>query len=182
MLEMIKIRTANPGDAPAIAAVHNNAWRRAYRGIVPDDHLDGLNDQRAADQWKAILEVQQARGQFHLVAEGGDGKIFGFSGGGPRRQGPRTYGGELYAIYVDPQAQGRGVGSDLFLESCRRLKQQGHKAMLVWALRKAGNARFYEKHGGKAVDLQQVEIGVTLEEVCWGWDGLEQLILTLEAA
>ena len=73
------------------------------------------------------------------------------------------------------------MGRDLFLESCRRLKARGHSGMLVWALRKAKNARFYEKHGGKAVDLQQVDIGIPLEEVCWGWDSLDQLVRTLEA-
>ncbi|MEX0715757.1 MAG: hypothetical protein WD066_04185 [Planctomycetaceae bacterium] len=33
------VRQATPADAPAIAAIHVDAWRGAYRGIVPAEYL-----------------------------------------------------------------------------------------------------------------------------------------------
>ena len=180
MLEVVKIRHATARDAAEIAAVHNAAWRKAYRGIVPDSHLDSLDDSRAARQWVEIFKTEFGSRYFHLVAEGSDGKVFGFAGGGPKREGPEPYSGELYAIYVEPQSQGRGVGRDLFLESCRQLQRLGHRGLVVWGLRKADNSHFYERLGGRAVDLQQVDLGTPLEEVCWAWDSVDQLIQTLE--
>jgi len=37
------LRRATGADAPAVAAVHIHAWQVAYRNIVPDAHLDGLD-------------------------------------------------------------------------------------------------------------------------------------------
>ena len=37
----MRIRTANTDDAAAIAEVHVRSWQAAYRGVFPDDVLDG---------------------------------------------------------------------------------------------------------------------------------------------
>jgi len=39
---LITIRRAIPGDAEQIAAVHDEAWREAYRGIIPGGELERL--------------------------------------------------------------------------------------------------------------------------------------------
>ena len=51
------IRAARPDDAPAVAMLHANSWRSAYRGILRDEFLDGALDEnrrivlrRATDQ------------------------------------------------------------------------------------------------------------------------------------
>ena len=33
---------ATPEDALEVAGVHVRAWQSAYRGLLPDEHLDGL--------------------------------------------------------------------------------------------------------------------------------------------
>ena len=38
-----EIRRARPEDAEAVARVHVAGWRHAYRGLLPDDYLDGLD-------------------------------------------------------------------------------------------------------------------------------------------
>lgn len=38
----LSIRPAIPSDAAALARVHGDTWCTAYRGIVPDAHLDRL--------------------------------------------------------------------------------------------------------------------------------------------
>jgi len=37
----VRIRTATPDDAAAVAAVHEASWQAAYRGVFPDEVLDG---------------------------------------------------------------------------------------------------------------------------------------------
>jgi len=40
--ETVNLRKAVPEDAPAIAKVHIDFWRSAYRGLLPDDRLAKL--------------------------------------------------------------------------------------------------------------------------------------------
>jgi len=39
---VITVRPAIPGDAPGIGRVHVDARQAAYRGLMPDEYLDGL--------------------------------------------------------------------------------------------------------------------------------------------
>ena len=41
------------GDANAIAAVHAESWRTAYRGILSDAYLDGPIDAERRRLWRA---------------------------------------------------------------------------------------------------------------------------------
>jgi hypothetical protein len=45
---VITIRRARPTDAASIGAVHVEAWRSAYPGILPDDFLARLSVPRQA--------------------------------------------------------------------------------------------------------------------------------------
>ncbi|HEX6254240.1 MAG TPA: hypothetical protein VFZ70_00375 [Euzebyales bacterium] len=36
------VRTAGPSDAAAMGALVVRAWQAAYRGLMPDDYVDGL--------------------------------------------------------------------------------------------------------------------------------------------
>jgi GNAT superfamily N-acetyltransferase len=70
-----------------------------------------------------------------------DGRVVGFAG---------VEGDELSHLYVDPRAQGRGVGSAL-LEQAKSLRQDG---LELWVFQKNDGARrFYERHGFRLVRL-----------------------------
>ena len=43
---LIEIRRAKSSDAAALAATHDEAWRTAYRGIIPGPELDKLINRR----------------------------------------------------------------------------------------------------------------------------------------
>ncbi|PZS37154.1 MAG: hypothetical protein DLM62_20725 [Pseudonocardiales bacterium] len=61
----------------------------------------------------------------------------GFATTGPCRDDDAANAGELYAIYVDPPAWGRGIGRSLTAEARGRLSRQGFVEAVVWVL--AGN-------------------------------------------
>ncbi|GAA4247772.1 hypothetical protein [Dactylosporangium darangshiense] len=63
----IEIRPATVEDAGAVAAVHVGSWRAAYRGIVPQEHLDGLDVARGTEILRRHL-AGPARGEDVLVA------------------------------------------------------------------------------------------------------------------
>ena len=39
----LRIRAATEDDVPAIVAIHIRSWQWAYRGLLPDDLLAGLD-------------------------------------------------------------------------------------------------------------------------------------------
>ena len=63
-------------------------------------------------------------------------------------------------MYVKPSEKGKGIGTQLFRETCKELIEQGKKVMVLWCLEENSNAiKFYEKLGGKKVETKQVKIG-----------------------
>ena len=40
---MVTLRDATPADALDIATVHVESWQVGYRGLMPDEVLDGLS-------------------------------------------------------------------------------------------------------------------------------------------
>jgi GNAT superfamily N-acetyltransferase len=122
-------------------------WQTAYKGMMPQAYLDGLDP--AEDVGRLRARFEQAReGVVNLVAEW-DGDIVGWACHGPYREGEvRTTDAELYAIYVDPDRLARGVGRALLRESTARCTAAGHGRMLLWVLQENASARrFYEQAG-----------------------------------
>jgi GNAT superfamily N-acetyltransferase len=133
------IRRATPADAPAIAAMEARTWRHAYADIVEPERMPTVEDQ--APRWVAHLE---GGGTVHLWDQ--DGRVVGFATAGPGRDDATT--GELYAIYVDPPAQGAGVGTALLAAAEQSLREASHREAILWTFEANGLARaFYERHG-----------------------------------
>jgi ribosomal protein S18 acetylase RimI-like enzyme len=146
------VRPATAADAQAIAAVHVASWRAAYAGLLPDELLARLDADARARQWRERLAGLGA-GAFVLVFEH-LGQVRGFVSGGPDRHGSAD--GEVYAIYVDPDWQGRGAGTRLLTAASRRLAEARFCQASLWVL--VGNdpaVGFYESRG-------------------WRFDGTEQ--------
>ncbi|HYT27958.1 MAG TPA: GNAT family N-acetyltransferase [Ktedonobacteraceae bacterium] len=107
---MVTIREARIEDAPGIAKVHVDSWRTTYAGIVPPQHLANLSYDRREQIWKDILKNNAS---YIYVAVTDSGQIIGFVSGGPERQRDPVYKGELYAIYLLQEYQGKGIGRRL---------------------------------------------------------------------
>lgn len=166
---MATLRRAVPADAPAIALIHVRTWQHAYRGIVPQAFLDGMDVARRALAWARQLS-DPANPEFVVVAEDG-GALIGFASGGPPRNPELPFAGELYAIYLLPERQGSGVGRALFRAVVDHHLANGVTSMYLWVL--ADNAparRFYERMGGVAGDENTFELGgAPLREIAYGW-------------
>jgi len=143
----VTIRDAMPADARAIAEVHVRSWQAAYRGELPDDYLDGLSVDERETWWRDTLSGP-TRASGTLVAEDG-GRVIGFAGFGPTRDDDAPPGtGEVYAIYLDPDRFGRGVGRELFDRANGRLRELGFTRATLWTLTTNERARrFYERAG-----------------------------------
>ncbi len=169
----MQIRAAQLEDAAAIARVHVDSWRAAYRDILPASFLDALSYEAREQRWREWW-TQADPQRWLFVAEDDAGRIIGFAAGGPERDGIAGYGGEVYAIYLAPETFHRGIGRRLMAVCADKLIDQGFSAGLVWALEDNRSARaFYEALGGQLMGAKPVTIGGTpLTEVAYGWPDL----------
>ncbi len=164
------VREASLNDAPAIARVHVDTWRTAYRGIVPEDHLAKLSYDKRVNIWAQMLSTATEDNHFVYVVEDRTGQIIAFADGGPERTSDPVYKGELYAIYILDAYQRQGIGRRLTLSVVERLSQLEFNSMLVWVLADNPACRFYKALGGQKVYEKQIEIGgVVFNELAYGW-------------
>ena len=143
---LLVIRLATPDDAERIARVHVETWRAAYGGLVPDALLDALSVPAGASRWESLLRDGATR--TWVAAD-----LTGFATAGPPRDDdlPATTT-EVYALYVHPDAQRRGLGTALLSTAA----SDGDAALWVLTGNAAGRA-FYAARG-------------------WSWDGTEREI------
>jgi ribosomal protein S18 acetylase RimI-like enzyme len=162
---VISVREAKPQDAADVAGVHVRSWQVAYRGLFPDDYLDGL---RAEDRMaRYTFGDVRPDGPTTVVAVV-DAAICGFVTTGPSRDEDATDTGEVYALYVDPQYWGRGIGRSLIVEARTQLSSQGLAKAVLWVL--TGNERaqrFYRADGWRSDGRRRQEYvwGMLADEV-----------------
>jgi len=164
-------RPATIDDAPAIARVHVASWRSTYRTLLPGDFLDSLDESGYTERWRRFIGDGESRA--YVVEDGG--QVVGFASGGRERAGEAGYKGELYAIYVLDDFQGRGHGQALVRAMVGGLREMDLDDMIVWVLRDNRPARnFYKRLGGTYVRAQPITLGsTTVEEVSYGWTSLD---------
>jgi ribosomal protein S18 acetylase RimI-like enzyme len=144
---LITIRRATPGDADQIAAVHDEAWRDAYRGLIPGAELERLIARRGPDWWRRAVE-QGSR----LLVLSMRGKIGGYVCYGRNRALSLDYAGEIFELYLAPDYQGMGFGARLFRAGRLDLEANGLNSLVAWALSDNRRAiEFYRRRGGVEV-------------------------------
>jgi GNAT superfamily N-acetyltransferase len=170
------IREATAIDAESIARIRVASWRVAYRGLIDDAYLDALSVDAGRDRYLRSFDPAPNAG-FTRVAADDDGRLVGFATGGAARGDLPARTGEVWLIYLLPDAQRRGLGTRLMRSMARGLDRRGHGSMLVWALaRNEPAGRFYEHLGARRIGQRTTQVGAQrLDEVAYGWDDLGTL-------
>ena len=137
--QVVKVRRANLEDVPRIAEINRLTWQRAYAGIVPAGYLDQLDPTVLQERWTERV-TQETPGVHALVAEL-DGVLAGYIAVGPYRTqedaepGEDTAGwGEVFALYTDPDLQGRGAGTAIHDAALELLRAQRCHRAALWVL------------------------------------------------
>ncbi len=148
----MRVRRAIAGDAPAIATVHVAAWRAAYVGQVPQEHLDGLDAASRVPSWQRTIAAADwpRAGAFVLVNDRDN--VLGFAHVCPSRDGDAgAQVGELSAMYLAPQTWRKGGGSVLMIAALECMREAGFRSVTLWVLEGNQRARmFYEAFGFRA--------------------------------
>jgi GNAT superfamily N-acetyltransferase len=165
----VVVRRALPGDAAAMARAHARSWPFAYGGLLPERVIADVVESEVAraERWRGTLgEVPRRRGA--SVAERA-GRLVGFVFWGPAEDadaGSET--GEVFAIYLEPEAIGQGIGRALLAAAEHGLLGAGFEAASLWVLDSNERARrFYEAAGWRPDGVTKAEErpGGTLHEV-----------------
>jgi GNAT superfamily N-acetyltransferase len=160
------VRPARPGDAESIAVVQVRSWQAAYPGIVPRHILDRLSVERRAASWRTAI---QTGGDERVWVIEEEGRVRGVASIGPARDDDLAPGsGELYLIYLEPEAWSLGLGRILFEAAVRDLRERRYEPIVLWVLTdNARGRRFYETAGWRADESARVLDfdGTPIEEI-----------------
>lgn len=140
-------RFAQPPDAPAIAALHADSWRRHYRGAYADAFLDGDVLADRVSVWTERLRRPDPM-RCTILAEAGGLAGFAntFIGEDPR------WGALLDNLHVAAAQKRVGIGSRLMAITAEAVIAAGAESpgMYLWVLEQnAGAQAFYRALGGE---------------------------------
>jgi len=142
-------RFADAADAPAVAELHAQSWRRHYRGTYSDAFLDGdVSADRLAVWTERLREPDPDR--CTILAE--DDGLVGFAN--TYFDHDATWGALLDNLHVAAGQQRRGIGRQLMARTMGALAERPEPTGLyLWVLEQntSGQA-FYEALGGRRVE------------------------------
>jgi ribosomal protein S18 acetylase RimI-like enzyme len=173
----INIRKAKISDLDGIIRVNVETWKTSYRGVVPDNYIQGFSIRIHDKMWQAQLKNMIAENIFY-IAENNKGEVIGFVIGGLERNKDPNYKGELMGIYILKEYQRLGIGKALTRKIVENLIKMKINTMLVWVLENNPYRAFYDTLGGKIVDKKEHEM-LRLPVVAYGYDNLKELIKKL---
>jgi RimJ/RimL family protein N-acetyltransferase len=115
------IREMNSGDIKQVQQVAKRSWNYTYGGIIP------LEIQKSFLKSAYNDEMMQRRleSSFIYISEV-DGKIVGFANFSPVKEEGKT---ELLAIFLNPEFQGKGLGTALLNKGIKNL--EGAKEVFI---------------------------------------------------
>jgi ribosomal protein S18 acetylase RimI-like enzyme len=152
---VLEFRLAGRQDAPAVAALHADSWRRFYRGAYADSFLDGdvLSDRLAV--WSDRLGNGDPNGQHTVLAEEDD-ELLGFAHTILGKDA--TWGALLDNLHVSHTHQRRGLGARLLRLSAQAVADRAPgSGLYLWVLEQNTRAQaFYQALGGKRVERADV--------------------------
>jgi ribosomal protein S18 acetylase RimI-like enzyme len=136
----IEIRPVTPPDVPGIAALAREIWQATYPGIITQEQIDFMLEQRYGHErlYDDLEDLHKWLDQALI----GDRRIgFAFS---------EIYKGEfkLDKLYIHPDVQRQGVGGQLIAHVAARAKKLGYPCVILAVNKRNEKAiNSYKKYG-----------------------------------
>ncbi|MBM7650240.1 ribosomal protein S18 acetylase RimI-like enzyme [Bacillus ectoiniformans] len=138
---MNNIRLMEEKDIPFIQRVAKESWADSYEGMIPSDIQEAFLKEAYSTSYLKI----RMKSSLMIISEK-EGVLTGFANFSEINGGAC----ELFAIYLLPEAQGRGIGTILLKEGLVRLREV--KQLFVNVEKENLRAkRFYDARGFKVI-------------------------------
>jgi ribosomal protein S18 acetylase RimI-like enzyme len=150
----LRFRSAEAGDAAAVARLHADSWQRHYRGAFSDAFLDGDVAGYLLTRWTERLNAPDLQART-IVAELG-GEVVGLA---HTRLGDNAdWGALLDNLHVSYGLKRLGVGTRLLALTAQAvLESEPASGLYLWVLEQNADARaFYTARGGACVETSTV--------------------------
>ena len=147
MTSAVGIRSALATDIPAIARVHLESSKIAYRDILHPAVLEGLSLAGRVELWEKRFAGIGPLGRLWVQEAGAE--IVGFALCDAGEDGGSAHSVcELKSFYVTPEYWGAGLGAGLLAHVLVDFKELGFYSMILWTIGLNARARqFYERKG-----------------------------------
>ena len=164
------LRPARPADVDALAQLHIESWRSAYRGLLPDTFLDGPIEVDRLTLWRTRLSGPNTARALVLNAVQHD-RLIGFVC--VLLDSEPEWGPCVDNLHVKPALRGKGIGHRLFdaARSWSAVNAPG-QPMHLWVIEgNLGARRFYERLGGVIAGRSSIEVvtGIHVPELRYVW-------------
>ena len=157
----MRIRDAIIEDVTSIAEVHIEAWRTAYRGILPNTYLDTMCIQSISKQWQDALKIT-GPGKYLVIEDGGN--VSGFCVFGPARDKDLASlnVGELVALNILPTKWRNGLASILIKYVVKSASVYKWSSLFLWVIKENVGARnLYEAMDFKLEGQEKTDTALT---------------------
>ncbi len=121
-MSAVSVRSATPADVPAITRIYAHAVKHGTASF----ELEPPDEAEMARRQRTLLDG----GYPYLVAEI-DGVLAGYAYAGPYRPRPAYRFSVEDSIYIDPNAQRRGVGRALLEHLIEECERRGFRQMIA---------------------------------------------------
>lgn len=140
----LRIRMANIDDAISMSIIHAKSWQKAYQGLLPDEYLNGIKDDRWVNMISRGLKDKSMKAWIASAEE----KSIACACIGDSRYPTYEHQLELISIYVLPEYWHSGAGALLLNKVLEYAAANDYNEVGLWVL--TGNKqaiKFYEKFG-----------------------------------
>ena len=134
----MEIRYINDSDdRKAISRIFERSWRYAYKGIIPQDYLDSIEEGR----WIPLIDIPGWKTMICIE----NGEYAGTSTFSHSRSREYPDDGEVISIYLLPEYINKGYGKRLLEAVLDEMRKEGYREVFLWVLEENTAARkFYE--------------------------------------
>lgn len=146
----VPVRPARIDDVAEIAEIHVRSWQAAYAGLIPQSYLDSLTPAQRVPGWIQTIRNEDVSRGGTLIATDQCDRAVGFAHFRESRDDDTAadHVGEVWAIYLEPDAWGTGAGRALMAAAVGGLADLGYQHATLWVLDSNARARrFYEAAG-----------------------------------
>lgn len=148
----IEIRPITPPDVPAIAALAREIWQATYPGIITQEQIDFMLEQRYGHErlYDDLEDLHKWLDQAFC-----DGRRIGFAFSEIYRDEFK-----LDKLYIHPDVQRRGVGGQLIAHVAERAKREGYPCVILQVNKRNVKAiASYRKYGFEVREATVDDIG-----------------------